>query len=917
MLVKTMNAWVVVLNIVNALFVVSAINSCPLGTYVTEDAQGCALCPEGRYGDVLTNKDKECSGVCDEGYFCPPGSTSPKQQYCSSESLSSSSARFYCSKGRRNLVSPGHYTWPDCSCDLNVASYTGVIQNVSSLLDGFEVSTLVDNIKTTNEAQKIFHSDEGMPQWLSFDFHAANPTLPYGNDPIVCSYSISVASHLSEKHPDACAWDAPKSWRLEGAAASNVSQDKYFPNQNSEDILWKTLHTVINETGWSCGETRQFHIPSGNLSKYTSYRFIVDSVVGRPESVGEGSYLVLSELSLFISNGADTRRRSEQRPCEPGYFCIGPGTKVSSDGKHQTQIPLKGIRRKCPEGTYGISTELKDDLCSGVCEAGTYCPAGTISPLPCPKGYYCPDGHAKYPCPPGRYGSSTSLRSPLCTGLCDKGYYCPSKSTNSKQIKCPVGFYGDTLGLTSELCSGECLDGYYCSDDQDNVSPTPSATKCRNAKEYCPKGSASPILVDAGYYTLGGSDDGSGRTHQLICPKGTYCIDGIKIDCAPGTFSDVEQLSSPCKTLCPAGSWCSGGTVKPSLCPKGVYGLEKGLAQDTCSDRCPSGYYCPAGTINPTANACPAGTIGSTIHDASGDGLGSLEECNGSKCNSGYCESSICPVGHYCNSATATASDAKACGHVSFYCPAGSESPNNSQPGYYTVGGTPITRHAQRICPMGYWCNTGVKQLCSAGYFGSSEGLSTKQCSGICPAGYFCPPGTKNGKQHPCPLGLFSSSGVASSRCSGKCDPGYWCGRGSTSPTENSCGSANVYCPKGSGSPQKASEGYYTFPLSGSPSQANIANRVMQNICVKGNYCTGGIKYTCPPGTYGSIEGLSTSKCSGLCPMGHYCPEETTVPIPCPQGVYGNTQGLKTSACSSRCNPRQKCNLGTINPNST
>eukprot|EP00501_MAST-03F_sp_TOSAG23-6_P001115 GSMAST32.ASY1.ANO1.1158.1 assembled CDS len=643
MLVKTMNAWVVVLNIANALFVVSAINSCPLGTYVTEDAQGCALCPEGRYGDVLTNKDKECSGVCDEGYFCPPGSTSPKQQYCSSESLSSSSARFYCSKGRRNLVSPGHYTWPDCSCDLNVATYTGVIQNASSLLDGFEVSTLVDNITTTNEAQKIFHSDEGMPQWLSFDFHAANPTLPY----------------------------------------------------------------------------------------------------------------------------ADTRLRSEQRPCEPGYFCIGPGTK--------------GIRRKCPEGTYGISTELKDDLCSGVCEAGTYCPAGTISPLPCPKGYYCPDGHAKYPCPPGRYGS-----------LCDKGYYCPSKSTNSKQIKCPVGFYGDTLGLTSELCSGECLDGYYCSDDQDNVSPTPSATKCRNAKEYCPKGSASPILVDAGYYTLGGSDDGSGRTHQLICPKGTYCIDGIKIDCAPG-----------------------------------VYGLEEGLAQDTCSDRCPSGYYCPAGTINPTANA--------------------------------------------------------SCGHVSFYCPAGSESPNNSQPGYYTVGGTPITRHAQRICPMGYWCNTGVKQLCSAGYFGSSEGLSTKQCSGICPAGYFC----------------------------------YWCGRGSTSPTENSCGSANVYCPKGSGSPQKASEGYYTFPLSGSPSQANIANRVMQNICVKGNYCTGGIKYTCPPGTYGSIEGLSTSKCSGLCPMGHYCPEETTVPIPCPQGVYGNTQGLKTSACSSRCNPRQKCNLGTINPNST
>lgn len=42
--------------------------------------------------------------------------------------------------------------------------------------------------------------------------------------------------------------------------------------------------------------------------------------------------------------------------------------------------------------------------------------------------------------------------------------------------------------------------------------------------------------------------------------------------------------------------------------------------------------------------------------------------------------------------------------------------------------------------------------------------------------------------------------------------------------------------------------------------------------CNPGTYCLNGIVYDCPAGTYGDSYGLYSSKCSGLCRRGYYCP---------------------------------------------
>ena len=53
----------------------------------------------------------------------------------------------------------------------------------------------------------------------------------------------------------------------------------------------------------------------------------------------------------------------------------------------------KGASMLCPTGTYGATTTLSSPVCSGSCLAppGSYCPAGSISPVgvPCPTKFWC------------------------------------------------------------------------------------------------------------------------------------------------------------------------------------------------------------------------------------------------------------------------------------------------------------------------------------------------------------------------------------------------------------------------------------------------------------------------------------------------------------------------------------------------
>ena len=62
---------------------------------------------------------------------------------------------------------------------------------------------------------------------------------------------------------------------------------------------------------------------------------------------------------------------------------------------------------------------------------------------PCDKGHYC-EGGRKIRCPAGRYGATMQLSNISCSGKCDAGYYCPPGSVSKQEKIC-----GDFEGVRS------------------------------------------------------------------------------------------------------------------------------------------------------------------------------------------------------------------------------------------------------------------------------------------------------------------------------------------------------------------------------------------------------------------------------------------------------------------------------------
>lgn len=206
-------------------------------------------------------------------------------------------------------------------------------------------------------------------------------------------------------------------------------------------------------------------------------------------------------------------------------------------------------------------------------------------------------------------------------------------------------------------------------------------------------------------------------------------------------------------------------TVDPAECPAGRYGNALGLTNPACSGSCPAGKFCPQ----------PTETTGFE------------------------------------------------CGGVKFYCPEGSDTPQEAVAGQYTVTGPVRNREDVRQCDPGYYCDgSGVRAECPAGQYGSSHSLSSPTCDGPCAAGYTCP-----------------ARSVVS--------------------TAVECGGVSVFCPEGSFTASNVSFGFYS-----APEDVPVTTRTHQLQCDPGHYCIDGERFACAAGTWSADVGRSTP-CTASC----------------------------------------------------
>jgi len=866
---------------------------CPMGHYCVGGEKHA--CPAGRYGNTAGQVEATCTGVCAVGHYCPPASTDARQVRCGGNGV-------YCPEGSAapTPVAVGHYTtggaertrWWQTPCEPGHWCVGGerFLCNQGHYGDAYGAS----HPDCAGVCAAGFYCPKGSTRATQHECGDASVYCPAGSfepHPVYEGYytlrveagaGVVAAGAFAGvySHPQGLGqFEDPTLHRLPQATAAVSAADNPVATHIVIDTAAIRTDERLCEEGHYCVGGERFECPVGrwggarrlhndSCSGECAAGYVCPSASERPTQVQcggndrwcpPGAWEVVPVTPGYYTVGGDASglTRTGEVECEPGWYC------------------RRGVRIRCPAGRYGATAGLDDDACSGLCEAGFYCPEASTSPQQiacgnetvfCPEGskeplsvypgYYTVGGrnegiasHAGMHCrwTYGDLDSAPRLRGPgfhlpfdaarYCTSgqigdadtratqqLCEVGHFC----VGGLRYECPPGTFGNAEGETRPQCSGTCPNGYYC--------PWASTSKfereCGAANKYCPAPAGAPTPVSRGYYTVTDTLPAV-RWRQTICEKGWFCREGERFPCPPGRYGDTQ-----------------------------------GLYSEQCSGLCAPGYYCPVHSVNRTQVEC---------------------------------------------------------GHVGVYCPIGSHKPTPVPEGYYTTGGMEMvvgqrentTRTWFELCEPGHYCTGGIKRQCPARVWGDRAGESSPGCSGVCPAGYFCPPYTRDPFTYECgnislPVtdesftadgasvsgGHHGAASVVGPPAAGdpvlvEWDDGVRARVPSAIIDIMSVaaiqtlhlrgGPTSFFCPEGSDWPTPVRQGYYTI---GGDIFGHNRTRVEETPCDRGYYCIAGIKAPCPPGTYGSERKLATRKCSGWCPAGFECPEATVDPIECPPNFY-------------------------------
>ena len=367
---------------------------------------------------------------------------------------------------------------------------------------------------------------------------------------------------------------------------------------------------------------------------------------------------------------------------------------------------------------------------------------------------------------------------------------------------------------------------------------------------YCPAESSNPLNVLLGYYSSGGPP--TLRTEQKECELGFYCKFGERKSCPMGSYGNEAKLG-----FTGTGIEYNQPTIKPTRVPTNPRPtMNPSIISPTSPtgqpSRQPSAQPSGQPTRQPTGQPSASPVIVSepelrpTVNPTPAPSI--------YKFGDNYYCSGLCAPGYFCPE-NSTSAMQQPCPGIIIIIPSSSLPP---------------------LLPISSSSSPSLSSL--AGTFGAVQGLTSNLCSGPCPLGHYCPEATIDPIK--CRAGIFgNTTGLIDEHCNSECwvggctdnfcKEGYFCPSGSVTSDQYECGDASVYCPSGSSIPIVAPPGYYTvgpFPIE------DPRRRVDIRICEPGYFCKAGVKVQCPPGTYGSSSGLSTSSCSGLCDKGFYCP---------------------------------------------
>lgn len=601
-------------------------------------------CPAGTFGNRSGLTSSSCSGLCRAGFYCPVGSIVATAFRCGR-------SNFYCPEGSELpfIAAKGYCTFADSSAFFSGLSLELIRVDQRQAAPGefawsgncfpcpvgtYGSSSGETNARCSGACAAGFYCPSGSASSTQNECGAASVFCPSGSAAPVAVSNGFYTSKSSDECPPGMFRDLSTSQSnyvdsLTGTSPIAVNYGDFlfplaacvlcphgtFKPSPGDDLAMcqpcPQWTTKSSSDGRSCLCFRRDGGLAWNPSTNYHLFFNIDTMQC---DLKPNSALVLEAVANAKASPSRFTR-SQQFPCEKGFFC------------------LNGLRSPCPAGYYGDAVMETRSLCTAVCAPGYYCPLASTSSqqLRCGGPHvYCPPGSAiPKPVTPGYYTvrlANLTLRSQSDTTAgtlairdaqvaCEPGYYC----VGGQRFICPAGRYGDLTMEQSPACAGNCLRGFYCPPG----STAATQIQCGSDQYICRTGSGLPELVAPGYYSVGGTN--STRYHQLPCEPGYYCArDGMKRQCPHGTYGATSGLqTSQCSGLCTAGYYCPSYPFPPST----------SSTQVACGN---STVYCPTGTGNKPM-LVQSGFYSTGAGDGSGDVLNTTR--TGQK---------ICPKGFYC-----------------------------------------------------------------------------------------------------------------------------------------------------------------------------------------------------------------------------------------------------------------------------
>ena len=255
-----------------------------------------------------------------------------------------------------------------------------------------------------------------------------------------------------------------------------IADSTFRRNRNS--IYVTNGSTIIANTTFTASQGTALHVIGGDV-------MLKDQTV----LLGDNQ-----QTNLNIGDGARVRY---ELPAPLGRYAFiqdSSGIYNFEPGEHLGEFPFA-----CSAGVAGDSSAQQHQSnpgCSRVCPAGYSCGAGTINPIACENGKFCPMGSpATQPCPAGTVGMRPLLTSADECDPCPAGSWCSAGSI----ISCPKDTFNN---LTSQNNQGACT---ACPEDAIALEGSSSVSAC--------------ICVETYYDAM----DDQGDVECRRCPFGSEC----------------------------------------------------------------------------------------------------------------------------------------------------------------------------------------------------------------------------------------------------------------------------------------------------------------------------------------------------------------------------------------------------------